>query len=203
MSLTFAYEKILFTQGYSAVAGVDEVGRGSLAGPVVAAAVVFPEKHQPITDITDSKQLLPARRQLLAQSIRSQALAFGIGYASVSIINQHGITAATFLAMKLALQACLPVSLVLVDGCDRPLFPWLHPQAVRSIVKGDQQIYSIASASILAKVERDHFITTISPDYPDYAWHKNKGYGTLTHRQALTQFGPSPHHRLQFVKKFI
>src|SRR5690606_25105699 len=108
---------------------------------------------QPITDITDSKQLLPARRQLLAQSIRSQALAFGIGYASVSIINQHGITAATFLAMKLALQACLPVSLVLVDGRDRPTFPWLHPQSVRSIVKGDQQIYSIAAASILAKVE--------------------------------------------------
>jgi len=183
------------------VAGVDEVGRGPLAGPVVAAALVFitPPPRRLARRIDDSKVLDPDERaeihdRLLALAA-SRALAFGVAAASVRAIDRVNILQATFLAMRRAV-ARLPMmpSLVLVDGHMTPDFGC----PARAIIGGDGESLSIAAASIIAKVTRDRLMERLAVRYPAFCWHSNKGYGTPEHLQALEEAGPTRHHRLSF-----
>ncbi|MBI3574270.1 MAG: ribonuclease HII [Gammaproteobacteria bacterium] len=177
------------------IAGVDEVGRGPLAGPVVAAAVIL-DPMQPIHGLADSKALTPARREALALQIQARALAWALGAAGVEEIDRLNILQATLLAMRRAVEA-LPVypELVLVDG-NRP--PALHC-AVRTVVGGDATIPAISAASILAKVARDRTMTELDAVYPGYGFARHKGYPTAEHIQALGRLGATPEHRLSFA----
>lgn len=187
----------------SNIAGVDEVGRGPLAGPVIAAAVVIQDQLQFIqqfSKVKDSKKLTVRTRQLLFdQLIHCSFIHYGIGEASVEEIDAVNILNATFLAMKRAvshLSNTVPVDVVLVDGpvkisgLDLPMIP---------IVKGDDQSYSIASASIIAKVFRDNLMSKLSLQFPAYKWDKNAGYGTKDHLSALDQYGITPYHRKTYA----
>ncbi|MBF2029012.1 MAG: ribonuclease HII [Oscillatoriales cyanobacterium C42_A2020_001] len=183
----------------SLVAGVDEVGRGALFGPVVAAAVILPEsasQELAAAGVTDSKLLSAMQRQVLAQSIRRLATDCQIGYASVQEIDRLNILQASLLAMRRAISRLkVQPSLCLIDGNQRvsglPL-----PQ--QTIVKGDRESLVIASASIIAKVWRDELITRLSLRYPHYGLAANKGYGTPTHRRAIAEYGPTRYHRRSF-----
>ncbi|MCJ7627804.1 MAG: ribonuclease HII [Longimicrobiales bacterium] len=188
------YEERFWSRGLFRVAGVDEVGRGPLAGPVVAAAVVLPPGTA-IHGARDSKTLSPARRRELATEILGRALAYGVGAASVREIDRLNILVSTRLAMSRAL-AQLPLSPdhIVVDGLPVACLGWEH----EAIVGGDGRIHSIACASILAKVVRDRLMTRLSHRYPGYGWETNMGYGTAAHRSALERLGPTPHHRLSF-----
>jgi ribonuclease HII len=188
------YEERFWSRGFSKVAGVDEVGRGPLAGPVVAAAVVLPP-GMPITGARDSKTLSPARREKLAAEIMDRALAVGLGAASVREIDRLNILVSTRLAMGRALaQLPLTPDHVVVDGLPVSGLGWEH----EAIVGGDGRVHSIACASILAKVVRDRLMMCLSHRYPGYGWETNMGYGTAKHRSALERLGPTPHHRLTF-----
>ena len=188
------YEERFWSRGFSRVAGVDEVGRGPLAGPVVAAAVVLPEGLS-IPGATDSKKLTPTRREALAAEITREAAAIGLGAASVREIDRLNILVGTRLAMTRAL-ALLPSrpDHVVVDGLPVSGLEWDHD----AVVGGDGRIHSISCASILAKVVRDRLMVRLSRRYPGYGWESNKGYGTEEHRDALDRLGPTPHHRLSF-----
>ena len=188
------YEERFWSRGFSRVAGVDEVGRGPLAGPVVAAAVVLPEGLS-IPGATDSKKLTPTRREALAAEITREAAAIGLGAASVREIDRLNILVGTRLAMTRAL-AQLPSrpDHVVVDGLPVSGLEWDHD----AVVGGDGRIHSISCASILAKVVRDRLMVRLSRRYPGYGWESNKGYGTEEHRDALDRLGPTPHHRLSF-----
>ncbi len=180
------------------IAGVDEVGRGPLAGPVVACAVIL---DRPIPGITDSKKLSAARRRQLAERIRREAC-WSLGAASVREIDRCNILAASMLAMRRAvLRLPVPPDLVLVDG-DRP--PEL-PYPVRCLVGGDAREPAIGAASILAKVVRDAMMARLGMRYPAFGFERHAGYPTRQHRQALERFGPSPHHRRSFapVRRFL
>lgn len=184
---------------YHTIAGVDEVGRGALFGPVVAAVVILPDAAmQPLLQVgvTDSKQLSAVQRTQLAIQIKQVALDYRIGYASVREIDRLNILQASLLAMKRAiLKLKVQPDLCLVDGNQR--IPGLAlPQ--QSIVKGDQRCLAIAAASILAKVWRDALITRLAVKYPHYDLANNKGYGTPSHRRALSQYGASSYHRRSF-----
>ncbi|GAC1338015.1 MAG: ribonuclease HII [Acetobacteraceae bacterium] len=180
------------------VAGVDEVGRGPLAGPVVAVAVVFPRgvpaALEPLLD--DSKKLTAAARELAVLAIRASGAAeIAIGAASVAEILQLNILHATMLAMRRAvLRLVLPPDLALVDGNRAPALPC----PVQCCVGGDGRSLSIAAASIVAKVVRDRAMTRLAQRYPAYGWHENAGYGTASHRAALHRYGPCRHHRAAF-----
>ena len=179
------------------LAGVDEAGRGPLAGPVVASAVVF-EKDIHIDDVADSKTLSENKREALFERITSECLSYSVSVIDHEIIDEINILNASLLAMKQAVESLtVKPDLVLVDGnkgfvCDIPVFP---------IVKGDSKSFSIGAASIIAKVTRDRLMRKYSLDYPFYFLEKNKGYPTLQHRQAVLKFGPSPIHRRTFLKK--
>jgi ribonuclease HII len=177
------------------VAGVDEAGRGPLAGPVVAAAVVFPPERR-IPGVTDSKRLAAPEREELALAIRGRALAIGVGAASCCEIDRLNILRATHLAMRRAL-AHLPVAPghVLVDGLPvRELGP-----GHTAVVDGDSKSFTIACASIIAKTTRDRLMRRLACRYPLYGWDTNMGYGTPEHVMALAECGPTPHHRRSFV----
>ncbi|MEA5537395.1 ribonuclease HII [Crocosphaera sp. XPORK-15E] len=181
------------------IAGVDEVGRGSLFGPVVAAAVVFPvsamSQLQEI-GVKDSKQLSAKRREILAKEIKNLAISYHISYASVLEIDRLNILNASLLAMKRAvIKLSVMPQLCLVDGKQK-IPDLIIPQ--EAIIGGDRQSPMIAAASILAKVWRDELIVRLSSKYPDYDLAQNKGYGTQKHRLALQKFGPSSQHRLSF-----
>lgn len=178
------------------IAGVDEVGRGPLAGPVVAAAVVLNPEDVP-TGLNDSKKLTAAKRTLLAQAIREKAFAIGIAEVSVEDIDTVNILQAAMLAMRQAVQK-LPSAPhgVLVDGNRDPNFCNLP---TRTLVKGDSRSLSIAAASIIAKVFRDNLMEKLGFDYPDYGWAQNAGYGVPKHMAALKLVGVSPHHRKSFA----
>ncbi len=178
------------------IAGVDEVGRGPLAGPVVACAVIMPPDVRAISGVDDSKQLTDAQRQRLAVKIRERAVTFGIGAASVREIDRVNIYQATVIAMRRALArlAVTPVH-VLVDG--KPFRTLETPHI--AIVGGDDVCYSIACASILAKVTRDRLMQSLAGRYPNYLWERNVGYATLAHLQGLASHGLTPHHRRSFV----
>ena len=180
------------------ICGVDEAGRGPLAGPVCAAAVVLP-KHLRLPGLTDSKKLTDKKRRELFPLIQQQALAYGIGFASEAEIDEINILQATFLAMKRALVQlnCQP-DLALIDGNRETDFGL----PVKTVVKGDSLSANIAAASVLAKVSRDDAMVELAKTYPQYGFDIHKGYGTKAHYQALEEFGPCPAHRRSFLKKF-
>lgn len=177
------------------VAGVDEAGRGPLAGPVVAAAVILDRQAVP-DGLNDSKQLLPARRAVLDMEIRRSAICFGIGLCSVEEIDTLNILWATMLAMRRAVEAMTrECAYILVDGNRCPEWRW----ASTAVVEGDAKCLSIAAASILAKEERDRMMVRAARDHPHYGWERNKGYGTPEHLEALRLHGPTPLHRRSFA----
>ena len=177
------------------IAGVDEVGRGPLAGPVIAAAVIL-DPARPIAGLADSKKLSPARRERLALDIRANALAWALGRAEVAEIDRLNIFQASLLAMRRAIEA-LPMTpdRVLVDGKHCP--PLACP--CTAIVKGDATVPAISAASILAKVTRDAELRKLHDRYPRYDFARHKGYPTAVHREALRRYGPCPEHRRSFA----
>jgi ribonuclease HII len=190
------FDKKYFSSEIKLLAGVDEAGRGPLAGPVVAAAVIF-EKDIHIDGIADSKTLSEKKREFLFEKITTECLSFSVSVVEHQIIDEINILNASLLAMKNAVENLDVIpDLVLIDGnkcfnSDIPVIP---------IVKGDAKSFSIGAASILAKVTRDRLMRKYSLDYPNYLLEKNKGYPTLEHRQAVLKFGPSPIHRKTFLK---
>jgi ribonuclease HII len=187
-------ERALAGQEARLVAGVDEAGRGPWAGPVVAAAVIFPDRKPP-KGLNDSKLLTAEIREELYRSIQARGLV-GIGIVSVEDIDRVNILQATFIAMQIAVAALShEPELVLVDGnrC-----PKLSQRAV-PVIEGDRLCPSIAAASIIAKVTRDRLMCELAGDFPGYHWHNNKGYGTPAHAQAITQLGVTCHHRQSFA----
>lgn len=175
--------------------GVDEAGRGCLCGAVVAAAVILPKDFQNQT-LNDSKQLTHKQRQALREIIEKEAIAYGVGFVSNEEIDQINILNASFLAMTRAIeQIKTPIELLLIDG-NRFRSQLTIPY--KCIVKGDAKYSSIAAASILAKTYRDEYMETLAKEYPEYNWQKNKGYPTKEHREAIKQFGVTPHHRKTF-----
>jgi len=188
-------EEHCWQQGYRQVAGVDEVGRGCLAGPVVAAAVILPP-HTQLDGVRDSKQLRPEVREKLAEQIRAQALAIGIGMCTPEEIDRLNILNAALEAMRRAVANLeLTPDYLLVDGNRCFSDP---PCPAEPIVKGDQQSLLIAAASIIAKTTRDALMQRLHEEFPVYGWDRNVGYPTRAHYEALARYGPSPYHRRSF-----
>ena len=191
-------EHSCYEGGFDRICGVDEAGRGPLAGPVCAAAVILPRDLE-IPGLNDSKKLTDKKRRELFEIIVSEAEAYGIGFASETEIDEINILQATFLAMERAVeQLTIRPDLALVDGNREPHFPL----PVKTVVKGDSLSANIAAASILAKVTRDRLMEELEETYPQYGFAVHKGYGTKRHYEALTAYGPSPVHRMTFLKKF-
>jgi len=187
-----------YAEGVKMICGVDEAGRGPLAGPVCAAAVILPP-HLEIPGLTDSKKLTDKKRRELFPIIQEQAIAWGIGWASEQEIDEINILQATFLAMQRALdQLAVKPDLALIDGNRETDFGI----PVRTVVKGDSLSMNIAAASILAKVSRDDLMVKLAETYPQYQFDIHKGYGTKAHYAALAEHGASPVHRMSFLKKF-
>lgn len=198
----WAYERACREEGLRVICGVDEAGRGPLAGPVCAAAVILPPEldvEQALPGLNDSKKLSDQKRRELFEKIRNCAVAYGIAYASQEEIDEINILQATFLAMGRAVDSLgLKPDVALVDGNRAPELGI----PVQTIVKGDSLSASIAAASILAKVSRDDLMLRMAEEYPQYGFEVHKGYGTKRHYAALSQFGPCPIHRRTFLKKF-
>lgn len=191
-------EDSFYAQGYQVICGVDEAGRGPLAGPVCAAAVILP-KHLEIPGLTDSKKMTDKKRRELFPLIQEQAVSYGIGLASQEEIDEINILQATFLAMERALsQLNVRPDMVLIDGNRERDFG----VPVQTVIKGDSLSANIAAASILAKVTRDNLMMELAQQYPQYGFEIHKGYGTKAHYEALRQYGASPIHRRSFLKKF-
>ena len=192
---TLEREAALWGAGREIVAGLDESGRGPLAGPVVAAAVVLPAHCKPIRGLDDSKRLTPAARLRLAKVIRQRAAAVALGAASVREIDRLNIRRASILAMRRALtRLAVRPAHVLVDGLPCPELGCPH----EAIIDGDARCQSIAAASVIAKTVRDRLMERLAARHPGYAWGSNKGYGTAAHLDALLAFGPTAHHRQTF-----
>jgi Ribonuclease HII len=193
------YEEQAYGEGVQIIGGIDEAGRGPLAGPVVAACVILPREVF-IKDLNDSKKLTPAKRDLLYDEIREKALSIGIGTADEKCIDEINILNATKKAMQMAIEAIKPVpELLLIDAVK------LENVSIRQIpiIKGDALSISIAAASIIAKVTRDRLITEIDEQYPVYGFKKHKGYGTEDHINAIKKYGICPIHRISFTKNFM
>ena len=192
----YAYEKRAGERGFSAVCGIDEAGRGPLAGPVCAAAVILPPDCD-ISGLNDSKKLSEKKREALFPVIQEKALAFGVGWATAEEIDRVNILQATFLAMARAVEALpAPADYALVDGNRMPPLPIPG----ETIVKGDATSASIAAASILAKVSRDRLLRRLDEEHPEYGFAKHKGYGTQAHYEAIRKYGLLPEHRRSFLK---
>ena len=187
-------EQDLWSRGYAHVVGIDEAGRGALAGPVVAAAVIFPPGVT-VANVDDSKRLTPVERDGLFQTILRVAMRVGVGYVDASVIDRVNIRQATLLAMQEAVHdlACQP-DFLLIDGRDG--LPANPPQ--RMVVRGDQTVGSIAAASIVAKVSRDRYMASLDGQFQGYGLAQHKGYGTVAHRRAIRQLGPTVIHRVTF-----
>ena len=192
-------QQVQLFQSNGPVAGIDEAGRGPLAGPVVAAAVILDERR-PIDGLADSKKLTPELREELAPLIEARALAFAVAWADAAEIDRLNILQATFLAMRRAvfgLRLC-PASIE-VDGNRLPnLMFYGIPMNGMAIIGGDDRIAAISAASILAKVHRDRMMRTLDRIYPDYGFCRHKGYATLEHRERIVRFGPCQQHRKSF-----
>lgn len=194
-SLTFQIiERFYWSRGFSRIAGIDEAGRGALAGPLFVGLVIFPPGYQN-PSIKDSKLLTPEKREELFEIILKEALEYAISSASVEEINQLGIVRALFLAVERALAQIRTPDLLLIDG----------PQAIpqyrglqKALIKGDRLSLSISAASILAKVSRDRYMLELAKKYPEYGFDKHKGYATREHLSAIKRYGPSPYHRITF-----
>ncbi|MFC1981594.1 ribonuclease HII [Chloroflexota bacterium] len=194
---SFTEEKLLAAQGYRLIAGVDEVGRGALAGPVMASAVILPPKVSArwVDQVRDSKQLTPATRELLYRYIQKAAISIGIGKLSHEYIDAFGIARATRLAMKAAIEQLAPLPhYLLIDYLSLP--DVMLPQ--RGIIHGDGLCFSIACASIVAKVTRDRLMVELDGIYPGYGLARHKGYATEEHITCLHRLGPCPIHRRSF-----
>ena len=197
--LTMEKEAEIKAQGFTAICGIDEAGRGPLAGPVVAAAVILPEGIQ-LPGVNDSKKITEKKREMLFDFVKENALAWGIGEASETEIDEINILQATFLAMHRAvdnLQISADFALVdgnRIQGLDIPL---------ECVIGGDGRVLSIAAASILAKVTRDRYMREMAQQYPEYGFEKHKGYGTKAHYAAIEQYGICPLHRKTFLKKIL
>ncbi len=195
----FSIEESLKEKGYSVIAGVDEAGRGPLAGDVYAAAVVLPEGIL-IEGLNDSKKISEKKREKLYDEICENAIAYAVATASVEEIDTHNIRNATYIAMNRAIEALkVKPDYVLVDGDCIKECAYEH----ECVVKGDAKSASIAAASILAKVTRDRYMKALAEKYPQYGFEKHNGYGTAAHIAALKEFGASEVHRKTFVKKFV
>ncbi len=191
------YENECFRQGYRLVCGVDEAGRGPLAGPVCAAAVILPPELE-IPGLNDSKKLTDKKRRELYPVIMEKAVAYGIGFADHREIDEINILQATYLAMERAMaQLSVKPEMALIDGNRAKDFGL----PVRTVIKGDSLSASIAAASVLAKVTRDDVMLEMAKQYPGYDLEIHKGYGTKAHYAALEKLGPSPIHRMTFLKK--
>lgn len=191
-------ENSYFEKGITMICGVDEAGRGPLAGPVCAAAVILPRNLE-IPGLTDSKKLSDKRRRELFPIIKEQAIAYGIGFASHEEIDEINILQATFLAMERAMtQLQVKPELALIDGNREKDFGL----PVKTVVKGDALSASIAAASVLAKVSRDDVMLEMAQQYPGYGFEIHKGYGTKAHYEALRKLGACPIHRMSFLRKF-
>ena len=191
-------EDSFYSDEIQVICGVDEAGRGPLAGPVCAAAVILP-KHAELPGLTDSKKLTDKKRRELYPLIMEQAVAYGIGFATEQEIDEINILQATFLAMQRALdQLTVKPDLALIDGNREKDFGL----PVKTVVKGDSLSANIAAASILAKVTRDNLMVEMAEKYPQYGFEIHKGYGTKAHYAALREYGASPVHRMTFLKKF-
>jgi ribonuclease HII len=194
----WAIERQHFANGVNLLCGVDEAGRGPLAGPVCAAAVILP-KELVIPGLNDSKKLSDKRRRELYDVITQQAVSYGIAFATAEEIDEINILQATFLAMERAMAQLDPKpELALIDGNRAKDFGL----PVQTIVKGDSLSASIAAASILAKVTRDRYMEELAEQYPQYGFEVHKGYPTKRHYAAIAEFGPCPAHRRTFLKKF-
>ncbi len=193
-AIALTTERRYWRAGFQYVAGVDEVGCGSLAGPVVAAAVILPIEGG-VKGAIDSKLLTAEQREEIAAHIRARAVGIGVGAASAREVERLNVYRAAGLAMERAVRN-LPITphCVLIDGRPQPCLG-----DHRSIIKGDRKCHSIACASIIAKVLRDDLMTRLAERYPHYAWERNAGYGTREHRRALDQVGVTPHHRRTFI----
>lgn len=190
-------ENELLDRGVAPLCGVDEAGRGPLAGPVCAAAVMLP-RNLVIPELNDSKKLSPKKRDALYDAILAQAVSYGIAFATVDEIEKWNILGATFLAMNRAIeQLSEPPALALIDG-NRNSGIQVNSQCV---VGGDGKCAEIAAASILAKVTRDRYMLQMAEQYPQYGFAQHKGYGTAAHYAALREYGPCPIHRPSFLKK--
>lgn len=186
-------------EGYGLIAGIDEVGRGPLAGPVMAGAVILPKDH-PILYLNDSKKLTEKKREELYEVIMKEAVAVGIGMASEARIDEINILNATYEAMREAIGKLAPQPDILLN--DAVKIPGVSIRQV-PIIKGDAKSASIAAASIVAKVTRDRLMAEYEKIYPGYGFAKNKGYGTAEHIAAIKEMGPCPIHRRSFIKNFI
>ncbi len=192
-------EKSLFEKGFDMVAGVDEAGRGPLAGDVYAAAVILP-KGLIIPGLNDSKKLSEKKREELYDVIVKEAVAYSVATADVSEIDTLNIRNATYLAMNRALTGLtVKCDYVLIDGDNVTGCDIMH----ECVIKGDSKSASIAAASILAKVERDRYMKKLAIEYPEYMFEKHKGYGTALHIEMLRKYGASKVHRKTFIKKFV
>ncbi len=197
MTELWTLENQIYDEGFTLLCGVDEAGRGPLAGPVCAAAVTLPRGHV-IEGLNDSKKLSEKRREELYDVIRDACISCGVAFATVEEIESLNILEAAFLAMNRALAEFNPVpELALIDGNRSKGIA----MPSRCIVEGDAKCADIAAASVLAKVTRDRYMLEMAERYPQYGFEQHKGYGTKQHYAALAQYGPSPIHRLSFLKK--
>ncbi|MCM1285209.1 MAG: ribonuclease HII [Acetobacter sp.] len=193
------YEEKALSDGYNIVCGVDEAGRGPLAGPVYAAAVILPKGYI-IDGVNDSKKLTEKKRDILFDIIKKEAVAYSIGVADEKEIDEINILQATFLAMRRAVNGLsVQADIALIDGNKKPGLEI----AERDIVKGDAKSASIAAASIIAKVSRDRYMLEMAEKYPEYHFEKHKGYGTKLHYEMIEKYGISPIHRKSFLKKIL
>lgn len=197
--MDYLYEENAIKAGYKVVCGIDEAGRGPLAGPVHAAAVILPIGLV-IEGLNDSKKLSEKKREQLFDIICEKALDYSIGVATEKEIDEINILNATFLAMHRAVEGLkIRPDYALIDGNQYPKIPFVTEETV---VKGDAKSMSIAAASILAKVSRDRFMLEKTKEFPQYEFERHKGYGTKLHYDKIREFGPSPIHRMSFLKKF-
>ncbi|MFZ5932628.1 MAG: ribonuclease HII [Patescibacteria group bacterium] len=211
----FRYEKGIWKKGYRIVAGVDEVGRGCFAGPVVAGCVVFPKNIQipPRVSINDSKKLTPRQREKSGVWIKENSLAWGIGESPASLINRVGMAKATKRAFRKAITGTRrrlgqPIDYLLADAFFVPFVPGLPAKRKgrqKAIIDGDEKSLTIAAASIIAKVYRDKIMLSLSRQskYKSYGWGRNKGYGTKEHQRAIKKYGITRYHRKVFVKNLL
>ncbi len=197
MTDLWTLENEIYAEGYSKICGVDEAGRGPLAGPVYAAAVILPQGLV-IEGLNDSKKLTEAKREMLFSEITEKALSYSIAFASVSEIEELNILGATMLAMNRAIEGLsVTPELALIDG-NRNKDIKINS---RCVIKGDSLCADIAAASVLAKVSRDRYMLEMAEKYPEYHFDKHKGYGTKLHYEALREHGPSEIHRPSFLRK--
>ena len=193
------FEQQAAANGYSAVCGVDEAGRGPLAGPVCAAAVILPQGKL-IEGVNDSKKLSEKKREALFEVIKAEARSYAVAYASIEEIEELNILNATMLAMKRAVEGLsIKADFAMIDG---NRLPPLDIDA-EYIIKGDAKSMSVACASILAKVSRDRLLYGYAKEFPQYGFDKHKGYGTKAHRDAILRYGPCKYHRLSFLGKIL